>query len=81
MKNKLVDLNEHLFESLERIGDQALSGEALAQEIARGKAISDLAGQAIGVAKVSLETLKAAREMGLRHAELPAQLQLTHKRD
>lgn len=33
MKNKLVDLNNHLFAQLERLGDEDLSAEQLEQEV------------------------------------------------
>lgn len=35
MKNKPVDLNNHLFAQLERLGDEDLSGDDLKQEIER----------------------------------------------
>lgn len=47
MKNKLADLNDHLFEVMERLNDEDLKGEALDSEIARAKAITSVAGQII----------------------------------
>ena len=47
MKNKLSDLNNHLFEELERLNDEDLTGDALMEEIKRSEAITDIAGKII----------------------------------
>jgi hypothetical protein len=39
MKNKLSDLNNHLFAQLERLGDEDLTPEQIEQEARRGEAI------------------------------------------
>lgn len=59
MKNKLSDLNNHLFMQLERLGDESLEGENLAAEIGRAKAITAVAGQVISNASLVLEAQKA----------------------
>lgn len=41
-RNKLSDLNNHLFMQLERLGEEDLKGEELLEEINRSKAISDV---------------------------------------
>ncbi len=46
-KNTLGDLNDHLFSSLERLGDEDLKGDALASEITRAQAINAVACQII----------------------------------
>jgi hypothetical protein len=47
MKNKSVDLHNHLFAELERLGDESLKGENLAEEINRAGAICKVAGHII----------------------------------
>ena len=54
MKNTLGDLNNHLFEQLERLNDEELTGEKLTQEIGRSKAIATIASQIIGNAHIVL---------------------------
>lgn len=58
MKNKLSDLNNHLFAELERLGDEDLTGEELNAEVERAKSIAGIATQIISNAEL---TLKAAQ--------------------
>lgn len=61
-KNKLSDLNDHLFVTLERLGDEDLSNEELEKEIERSKAISTVAGKIIDNARLVLDAQKTAAE-------------------
>lgn len=60
MRNKQIDLDNHLFAQLERLDDEELSGEELDREIKRAKAISSIASQ-INTSRAN--SLKAARFM------------------
>jgi hypothetical protein len=59
MKNKLSDLNNHLFMEIERLGDEELIGEKLVEEIGRAKAITEVAGQIIANGTLVLNANKA----------------------
>lgn len=61
MRNKSIDLNNHLFEELERLNDETLTGNALDEEIKRARAMSCIAEHIIGNASLALraEELKA----------------------
>jgi len=61
-KNKMIDLNNHLFEQMERLNDNDLKGEAFEKEIARAKSMSGIASQIIQNARVSVEAAKAFNE-------------------
>lgn len=59
MKNKIDDLRDHLFQQLERLGDDdVVKGDGLEREIKRAKAMSDLAGTLIDSARVEVDFLK-----------------------
>lgn len=58
MKNTLGDLNIHLFEQLERLGDEGLKGDALLEEINRAKAVNDVASRIISNGALVLSAKK-----------------------
>ncbi len=68
MKNKLADLNNHLFAQLERLGDEDLTGEQLSEEISRAKAVTGLASQIIANGTLVLKAAQAAQEYADRSA-------------
>jgi hypothetical protein len=55
VQNKLVDLNNHLFEALERLNDEELTDDKLKQEIERSKAITGVANSIISNANLALK--------------------------
>lgn len=55
MKNKLSDLNNHLFAEIERLGDEELRGNELNQEIERARAISGIAAQIVANGSLALK--------------------------
>ncbi len=63
-RNKLMDLNNHLFEQLERLNDVSLSDVELDREIKRGKAMTDVAGKIIDNANIVLSAEKTRLEYG-----------------
>ncbi|PHM63019.1 hypothetical protein [Xenorhabdus ishibashii] len=59
MKNKLEDLNNHLFAQLERLSDEDILNEQLEIEFRRAKSISDIATQIVNNGKLALDVKKA----------------------
>lgn len=81
MKNKLTDLNDHLFAQLERLGDDELTDEQLKQEIARSKAIAAVATNVVNNARVVLAAQVHADGGALpRGEQLPDMLQAPRKK-
>jgi hypothetical protein len=76
MRNTLGDLNNHLFMQLERLNDEDLKGEALAEEISRAKAISDISSRLIANANTVLNAKKLEAEtLGRDNTEMPKMLE------
>ncbi|MFU2203620.1 hypothetical protein ACM0QA_02430 [Streptococcus pluranimalium] len=61
-RNKLSDLNDHLFMTLERLGDEDLSSEELEKEVERSKAVTNVATKIIDNGRLILDAQKAAAE-------------------
>lgn len=64
MKNKLSDLNNHLFAQLERLADEGLSSEQLEREAKRGAVIVAVADQIVRNASVQLAAAKLVKDSG-----------------
>lgn len=62
MKNKLGDLNNHLFAQMERLSNEQLKGEKLQEEIGRAKAVSGIASQIIGNARPAFDAQVAIND-------------------
>ena len=60
MRNKQIDLDNHLFAQMERLNDESLTGEELDREIKRARAISSIAAQ---INESRANSLAAARFM------------------
>lgn len=64
MKNKLTDLNNHLFAQLERLADEGLSPERLEGEVKRAQAIVSVADKITSNATLQLQAAKLFAEHG-----------------
>ncbi|SDJ57428.1 hypothetical protein [Salipiger marinus] len=64
MKNRLSDLNNHLFAQLERLADESLSAEQLEQEVKRADAIVSVADTITSNADLQLRAAKLYAEHG-----------------
>lgn len=63
-KNKLSDLNDHLFAQLERLGDENLSAEDVEKEVKRAQAIVSVADKLTGNYDLQLRAAKLFAEHG-----------------
>jgi len=58
MKNKLQDLNDHLFAQLERLSDETLTEEQIQKETVRTEAIVSVASKIVDNASVQLKAMQ-----------------------
>ena len=72
MKNKLTDLNDHLFAQLERLSDEDLKPSELQHEVNRGAAICQVAKSIITNGQLVLKAEQFKQDVGeLRKQSLP----------
>ncbi len=69
MKNTLEDLNNHLFEAMERLNDDELTDEELDRELKRADGMTKVAGQIIQNAELAYKTMVHMAEYGYRDTD------------
>ena len=57
-RNTLGDLNNHLFEQIERLLDDELVGEKLREEVVRAKAVASIAKEIVATGQLVLDAKK-----------------------
>ncbi|WP_417441939.1 hypothetical protein [Idiomarina sp.] len=62
MKNKMMDLHNHLFAQLERLSDEDLKEEALSQELKRADAVAKVSMTIVKNAEVCLKAERMRTE-------------------
>jgi len=65
MRNTLTDLNNYLFETLERLTDDALTDEQIQKEITRSDAVTKVAETIIHNGELALKVRRHAEEYGI----------------
>lgn len=66
MKNRLSDLNNHLFAQLERLSDEELTSEQIDDEVKRAEAVVAVSEQIVRNADVQLKAVKILADHGDR---------------
>jgi hypothetical protein len=66
MKNKLADLNNHLFAQLERLSEENLTAEQIEQEVRRTDAIVHVSEQIVRNADLQLKAVTILANHGER---------------
>ena len=75
MSNNLGDLHNCLFAQLQRLSNDDLKGEKLAEEISRSKAVTDIAATIIDNASLVLKAKIAQGESIAANKSLPKMLE------
>jgi len=71
MKNKLTDLNNHLFVQLERLSDESIKGDNLKEEIARSRAVADMAQRITENARLQFDAVRLAVDYPTMASRIP----------
>jgi hypothetical protein len=70
VKNKLADLNNHLFGQLEKLCDEKLIGPELEEEISKSRAIVSISSQILKGAKLRIDAMKLVNNGSATKEEL-----------
>ena len=75
MKNTLTDLNNYLFEALEKLTDDGITDEEMQREITRANAVTSVAETIIHNGELALKAMKHVEEHGRGDKKLPPMLE------
>lgn len=75
MKNTLTDLNNYLFEALEKLTDDGITDEEMQREITRANAVTSVAETIIHNGELALKAMKHVEEYGRGDKKLPPMLE------
>lgn len=75
--NKLSDLNNHLFEQMERLNNDELSTEQLDFEQKRTKSMAAISYAIINNARLVLDAQKYVSESGAENKDIPQMLRIS----
>jgi len=64
MKNRMSDLNDHLFAALERLGDEGAGTEDIEREVKRAEAMVGVADQIVDVQRLNLDAARLYAQHG-----------------
>ncbi|MBO7712233.1 MAG: hypothetical protein J6S85_01620 [Methanobrevibacter sp.] len=81
-RNNLADLNNHLFEMLEKLNDEdeMQDKEVMEREIAKAKAICQVSGQILDVARLQIAAIQTAESCNFLNKDMPALLAIKDSR-
>lgn len=70
-RNKITDLNDHLFAQLERLNDETMKADEMEIEFQKAKAISGVAAQIIKANKLTLDAMRILKDGSIGPNDMP----------
>lgn len=75
MKNKLIDLNNHLFTALERLNEEGMSEDDVRNEVRRAKAVVDVGKIVVENGRLMLDGAELQANYPNSNIDLPSLLE------
>lgn len=76
-QNKMIDLNNHLFQQLERLNDETINPEEMELELKKAKAMSLITAQIIKSNALSLKAFELEGKQVIK--EIPSEMGVVSK--
>lgn len=70
-RNKITDLNDHLFAQLERLNDETMKPDKMEMELKKAKAVSMVASQLIKSNKLTLDAMRIMKDGSVGPNDMP----------